>query len=67
MNLLHDVQTAVYNELVHVAGLLGKPGLAVAAGLRRPELVLEERVVFGPDYDEVVGHVGCLLSQCVSD
>lgn len=44
------------DELVHVPGLLEEARLAVAAGLGGPELVLEERVVLRPDYDEVVGH-----------
>lgn len=44
------------NELVQVARLLGEAGLAIAALLARAELVLEERVVLGADYGEVVAH-----------
>jgi hypothetical protein len=56
--LLHDVQRAVHNELVHDPRLLPKPGDAVATGLRGAEFVLEEGVVFRADYSEVVGHSG---------
>lgn len=61
MNLLDDIQTAVYDELVHVPGLLAEARLAIAALLRRPELVLEERVVLRADYGEVVRHPWRLL------
>lgn len=47
----------MYDERVHVAGLVAEAGQAVAALLRGAELVLEERVVFCADYAEVVGHV----------
>ena len=45
------------DELVHVARLLWEPRLAISAGLRCAEFILEERVVFCPDYDEVIRHV----------
>lgn len=57
LHLLDDVEAAVYDELVHVPGLLAEARLAVAALLRRPELVLEERVVLRADDGEVVRHL----------
>lgn len=56
LHLLDDIQAAVHDELVHVSRLFAEPRLPVAALLRRPELVLEERVVLRPDDDEVVRH-----------
>ncbi len=44
------------DELVQVAQLLGEARLAIAALLRRAELVLEQRVVLGADDGEVVAH-----------
>lgn len=59
LHLLDDVQAAVHDERVHVAGVVAEAGDAVAALLRGAEFVLEERVVFGADDAEVVGH--CFL------
>lgn len=67
LNLLDDVKTAVDDELVHVPGLLGEARLAVAAGLGGAELVLEERVVLRPDYDEVVGHGVRMVARVSQD
>jgi len=56
LHLLDDIQAAVHDKGVHVAGLVAEAGDAVAALLRGAEFVLEQRVVFGADYAEVVGH-----------
>ncbi len=52
------------DELVHVPRLVAEPRLPVAALLRRPELVLEERVVLRPDDHEVVRHISGTLRVC---
>lgn len=56
LHFFHDVEAAVEDELIQVSDLFVEPGLAVASLLGGAELVLEERVVLGPDYGEVVGH-----------
>lgn len=65
LDLFDYVQAAVYDELVHVPGLLEEARLTVAAGFGGSELVLEERVVLRPDYDEVIGHFCRLISRWV--
>lgn len=57
LDLLDDVQAAVQDKLILMAGLLGEAGVAVAALLGRPELVLEDGVVLGADDGKVVRHV----------
>ena len=47
----------MYNELVHVSGLLSELGRAIAARFRSAKLVLEEGIVFRADDGEVVRHV----------
>lgn len=56
----------MHDELVHVARLLAEPRLSVAALLRRPELVLEERVVLRPDDHEVIRHSCSFIYALVS-
>lgn len=56
LHLLDDVQRAVQDELVQVAGLVREARLPIAALLGGAELVLEEGVVLGADDGEVVGH-----------
>lgn len=56
LHLLDDVQRAVQDELVQVAGLVREARLPIAALLGRAELVLEEGVVLGADDGKVVGH-----------
>lgn len=56
LHLLDDIQAAVHDERVHVPGLVAEARDAVAALLRGAEFVLEQRVVFGADDAEVVGH-----------
>lgn len=56
LHLLDDVQRAVQDELIEVAGLVREAGHAVAALLRGAELVLEEGVVLGANDGEVVRH-----------
>lgn len=58
LHLLEYVQRAVHDELVHGPRLVGEVRRAVAALLRRAELVLEEGVVLRADYHKVVRHVG---------
>jgi hypothetical protein len=54
LHLFHNVQGRVHDELVHVPRLLAEARLPVAALLRGPELVLEQRVVLRADDDKVV-------------
>lgn len=61
LHLLHDIQRAVQDELVQVAGLVAEAREAVAALLRRAKLVLEQRVVLGANDGEVVGH--CVIDR----
>lgn len=56
LHLLDDVQRAVQDELVQVAGLVREARLPIAALLGGAELVLEEGVILGADDGEVVGH-----------
>jgi hypothetical protein len=56
LNLLDDVQRAVQDELVQVAGLVREARLPIAALLGGSELVLEDGVVLGADDGKVVGH-----------
>lgn len=56
LHLLDDVQSAVQDELVQVAGLIREARLPIAALLGSAELVLEEGVVLGADDGKVVGH-----------
>lgn len=56
LELVHDVETAVHDERVHVAGFGAKTRDAITALLRGAEFELEERVVFGADDAEVVRH-----------
>lgn len=58
LHLLEYIQRAVHDELVHGPRLVGEVRRAVAALLRRAELILEEGVVLRADYHEVVRHVG---------
>lgn len=44
------------NDLVQVPDLLGKARLAIAALLRGPKLVLEQRVILGADNGKIVAH-----------
>lgn len=60
LHLLDDVQRAVQDELVQVAGLVREARLPIAALLRGAELVLEEGVVLGADNGKVVGHVSVI-------
>jgi hypothetical protein len=46
----------MYNELIHVSGLLSELGRAIAAWFGSAKLVLEERIVFRTDDSEVVRH-----------
>ena len=48
----------MYNELIHVSGLLSELGRTIAAWFGSAKLVLEERIVFRTDDSEVVRHVG---------
>lgn len=56
LDLFHDVERAVQDELVQVASLVAEAGLAIAALLGRAELVLEEGIVLGADDGEIVRH-----------
>ena len=56
LHLLEDVERAMHDELVHGPRLVGEVRRAVAALLRRAELVLEEGVVLGADYHKIVRH-----------
>lgn len=62
LHLLDYVQAAVHDELVQVPGLVAEARLAVAALLGCAEVILEQRVVLGANYGEVVGHCLVVLS-----
>ncbi len=56
LELVGEVEAAVDDEGVHVAGFGGEAGDAVAALFGGAEFELEERLVVSADYAEVVGH-----------
>ena len=56
LHLLNDIQTAVHNKLVHMPSLLREPCDAIAALLRSPELILEERIILRANNGKVVRH-----------
>jgi hypothetical protein len=56
LHLLNDIQTTVHNKLVHMPRLLGEPCDAIAALLRSPELILEERIILRANNGKVVRH-----------
>ena len=68
LDFFDNVKTAVEDELVQVARLLGEARLAIATLLARAKLVLEQRIVLGADYGEVVAHRldwPCLCVWCL--
>ena len=60
LQLVYEIQTAVYDEWVHVACFLTEAGDAIAALLGGAEFELEYRLVSRADYTEIVGHVARL-------
>lgn len=54
LHLLHDIQTAVHNKLVHVPRGLRKSSDTIAALFGGAEFVLEERVILRANYGKVV-------------
>ena len=56
LHFFYHVQRCMYDELVHVSGLLSELGRAIAAWFGSAKLVLEERIVFRTDDSEVVRH-----------
>lgn len=58
LHLFYHVQRCMYDELVHVSGLLSELGRAITARFRSAKLVLEERIVLRADDCEVVRHGG---------
>ena len=56
LQLVDDVETAVHDERVHVAGFGAEAGDAITTLLGSAEFELEEHVVFGADDTEVVRH-----------
>lgn len=57
LHLLDNVQTAVYDELVHMPGIWREPGQSIAALFGGAKLVFEERIVLSPDYSEIIRHL----------
>ena len=56
LQLVYEVQAGVYDEWIHVAGLLTEAGDAISALLGSAEFELEQRLVSRADDAEVVGH-----------
>ncbi len=54
LHFLDDVQAAMHDELVHVSGLRAETGNTVAAAFGGAEFVLEDGVVLGANYAEIV-------------
>ena len=59
LHLLHDIQTAVYDELVHVSSFVTEARDAIASLFRGAELILEDWVVFRANDGKIVGHCPC--------
>lgn len=57
LHFFDHVNAAVYDELVHVSCFLAKASNSIAAGFRRPELILKHRVIPRANDREVVRHV----------
>lgn len=56
LHLLHYIQAAVEDELVHVPVLLGEMRLAVTALFRCAEFILEDRIILCANDGKVVRH-----------
>jgi len=56
LHFLHDIQTTMHNELVHMPGLFRKPRNAITALFRRAKFVFEKRVIERSNYAEIVWH-----------
>lgn len=59
LQLVHEIQTGMNDERVHVACLLTETGDTISALLGSAKFELEQRLVSGADDAEVVRHV-CL-------
>lgn len=60
VQLVHEIQAAMYDERVHAARLLAETGDAIAALLGSAKFELKQRLVSRADYTEVVRHAICL-------
>lgn len=56
LHLLDDVQAAVYDKLVHIPRLFWEARNAIAALLRTPKLIFEQRVIQCANNREIEGH-----------
>lgn len=63
--LLHDIQAAVDDELVHMSCLFCKPRDSISALLRGPKLILEQRVVLCANDGKVIRHICGLMSSSI--
>ena len=63
LQLIREIQAAVYDERVHVASLWAETGDAISALLGSAEFELEQRLVSRADYAEVVGHAVRLTEE----
>lgn len=57
LQLVHEIQAAMYDERVHMSCLLSESGDTISALLGSAKLELKERLVPRADNAEVVGHV----------
>lgn len=56
LQFIDNIEAAVHDEGIHTASLGAEACHAVTALLRGAEFELEERIVFGADDTEIVGH-----------
>jgi hypothetical protein len=61
LHLLHNIQTAMHNKLIHMPRLLREPRNAITTLLRSPELIFKERVILCANNGKVIGHRGTFV------
>lgn len=54
LHLIHEIQTTVHDERVHMPGFLAETGNTIAALFRCSEFELEEGLVVGVYYAKVI-------------
>ena len=61
LHLLHDIQAAVDNELVHMSCLLCEPRNAISSLFCGTKFIFEEGVILGANNGEVIRHCRFVL------
>ena len=56
LHLIHEIQTSMYDKWVHMPSFLTEACDAIAALFRGAKFMLEEGLVVGAYYAEIVGH-----------